>query len=117
MPIILDEFIELNEQFRATLSLMDDKGINVSVHPNQSTVEIINDDSKWERKKIEGKGNCSIFSSTGVIIGFIEDSVTVNEPNVLASLTVKIFSGFLEPGTTALVVGFSTVDASAQCKC
>ena len=52
MPIILDEFTELNEQFRATLSLVDDKGINVSVHPNQSTVEIINDDSKWERKKI-----------------------------------------------------------------
>ena len=55
---------------------------------------------------------------TGVIIGFVEDSVTVNEPNMLASLTVQILSGFLEPGTTsAILVGFFTVDASAQCKC
>ena len=36
---------------------------------------------------------------------------------MLASLTIKVFSGFLEPGTSALVVGISTVDASAQCKC
>ena len=37
---------------------------------------------------------------------------------MLASLTVRIFSGFLEPGTTsAFLVGFSTADASAQCKC
>ena len=37
---------------------------------------------------------------------------------MLASLTVRIFSGFLEPGTTsAFLVGFSTAVASAQCKC
>ena len=47
MPIILDEFNELNEQFRASLSLVNDNGINVSVRPDQSTVVIINDDSKW----------------------------------------------------------------------
>ena len=47
MPIRLDGFTELNEQFCANLSLVDDNGIiNVSVHPGQSTVEIINDDSK-----------------------------------------------------------------------
>ena len=44
MPILLDEFTELNEQFRASLSLVNDSG--VSVHPDKSTVEIINDDSK-----------------------------------------------------------------------
>ena len=54
---------------------------------------------------------------TGLIIGFVEDFFTVNEPDMLASLTVQIFSGFLEPGSAALVVGFSTVDGSAQCKC
>ena len=36
---------------------------------------------------------------------------------MLASLTVRIFSGFLEPRSSAFVVGFSTADASAQCKC
>ena len=47
MPIRLDGFTELNEQFCANLSLVDDNGIiNVSVHPDKSTVEIINDDSK-----------------------------------------------------------------------
>ena len=47
VPIRLDGFTELNEQFCANLSLVDDNGIiNVSVHPDQSTVEIINDDSK-----------------------------------------------------------------------
>ena len=46
VPIVHDVFIELNKQFRASLSLFDDKGINVSVHPDQSTVEIINGDSK-----------------------------------------------------------------------
>ena len=73
-----------------------------------------------KRKNVEGKEllpNSSI-SSTGVIIGFVEDSVKVNEPSMLASLTVQIFSGFLEPGTTsAFLVGFSTTDASAHCKC
>ena len=54
---------------------------------------------------------------TGLILGFVEDSVTVNEPDILASLTVQILSGFLEPGSSALVVAFSTADASAQCKC
>ena len=47
VPIRLDGFTELNEQFCANLSLVDDNGIiNVSVHPDKSTVEIINDDSK-----------------------------------------------------------------------
>ena len=36
---------------------------------------------------------------------------------MLASLTVQILSGFLEPGTIALMIGFSTTEASAQCKC
>ena len=51
VSIILDEFTELNEQFRANLSLVDDSGINVSVSPDQSIVEIINDDSKCETEK------------------------------------------------------------------
>ena len=118
VPIVLDEFTELNEQFRASLSLVDDNGINVSVHPDQSTVEIINDDSKWESKKREGKGNCFIFFSlsTGVIIGFVEDSVTVNEDDLLANLPVGIINGSLLQGVSILVK-FSTNDATAHCKC
>ena len=45
MPIIHDGFTEHNEQFCANLLLVDDNGINVSVCPNKSTVEIISDDS------------------------------------------------------------------------
>ena len=56
------------------------------------------------------------LSSTGLIIGFVEDLVTVNEADMFASLTVRILSGSLVQGATALV-GFSTADASAQCKC
>ena len=51
VPIIQDEFAELNEQFCANLSLVDDNGIIVSVCPDKSTVEIINDDSKWKIEK------------------------------------------------------------------
>ena len=119
MPIVHDGFTELNEQFRASVSLVDDNGINVSVHPNQSTVEIINNDSKWEREKREGKGNCFIFFfnlSTGVIIGFVEDLVTVSEDDLFANLTVMIFNSSLLQGVSVLVK-FSTHEASAHCKC
>ena len=51
VPIIQDGFAELNEQFCANLSLVDDNGIIVSVCPDKSTVEIINDDSKWKIEK------------------------------------------------------------------
>ena len=51
VPIIQDGFAELNEQFCANLSLVDDNGVNVSVYPDKSTVEIINDDSKWKTEK------------------------------------------------------------------
>ena len=50
VPIVHDGLSEHNEQFRASLSLVDDNGINVSVYPDQSTVEIINDDSKWKEE-------------------------------------------------------------------
>lgn len=56
------------------------------------------------------------MSSTGLVIGFVEDLVTVNEADMFASLTVRILNGSLVQGATALV-GFSTADASAQCKC
>ena len=52
----------------------------------------------------------------GVIIGFVEDLVTVNEADMFASLTVRILSGSLMQKASALV-GFSTGDASAQCMC
>ena len=88
MPIINDEFTELKEQFIVNLLLVDDDGINVSVHPDQSTVEIINNISGIGRR--EGKGKCFIFfpSTEVIIVGFVEDSVTVNEDDLLANLTV-----------------------------
>ena len=63
MPIIQDGFAELNEQFCANLSLVDDNGINVSVRPHKSTVEIINDDSKWkiEKKTKRDEHSCISF--------------------------------------------------------
>ena len=60
VPIILDEFAEVNEQFRGTLSLVDDNGINVNVRPDQSIVEIIN--SKCNRKEArEMKAFCILL--------------------------------------------------------
>ena len=50
----------LNEQFRASLLLVDDNGINVTVHPDQSTVEIIN--SKCNKKEVrEMKAFCILL--------------------------------------------------------
>ena len=46
VPIVQDQFTELTEQFRASLSLVNDNGINVNVTPDQATVNIIDDDSK-----------------------------------------------------------------------
>ena len=53
VPIVHDGLSEHNEQFRANLLLVDNNGINVSVYAEQSTVVIINDDSKWKEKARE----------------------------------------------------------------
>ena len=44
VPIIQDAFSEGTEQFRASLSLVQSNGINVTVSPDQATVDIIDDD-------------------------------------------------------------------------
>ena len=117
VPIVHDRLSEHNEQFRANLLLVDNNGINVSVYPEQSTVVIINDDSKWKEKVREKESEMKFLFllNTEVFIGFAEDSVTVNEPMLVMSLTVRILSGLLVQGTSALV-GFSTSDGSTQCK-
>ena len=61
VPILHDEFTELNEQFRASLSLVNGNGFNVILRPDQSTVKIIDDDSKWKRKN--GREEIFLFSS------------------------------------------------------
>ena len=46
VPITQDGITELTEQFNATLTLINDGGIDVNVEPDQATVEIIDDDGK-----------------------------------------------------------------------
>ena len=46
IPIIQDVFSEGTEQFRASLSLVESNGINVDVIPNQTTVDIVDDDGE-----------------------------------------------------------------------
>ena len=46
VPIIQDAFSEGTEQFRASLSLVDRNGINVDVIPNQTIVDIVDDDGE-----------------------------------------------------------------------
>ena len=43
VPIVPDDFSEETEQFRASLSLVESNGINVTLSPEQATVNI-NDD-------------------------------------------------------------------------
>ena len=52
VPIRQDQFTELLEQFRASLSLVNDNGINVDVNPDQARVNIIDDDSKCKERCI-----------------------------------------------------------------
>ena len=46
VPILQDVFCEGTEQFRASLSLVQSNGINVTVSPDQATVDIIDDDGE-----------------------------------------------------------------------
>ena len=46
VPILQDILCEGTEQFRASLSLVESNGINVDVSPNQTTVNIIDDDGE-----------------------------------------------------------------------
>ena len=46
VPILQDIFSEGTEQFRASLSLVQSNGINVAVSPDQTTVNIIDDDGE-----------------------------------------------------------------------
>ena len=46
VPILQDVFCEGTEQFRASLSLVQSNGINVTVNPDQATVDIIDDDGE-----------------------------------------------------------------------
>ena len=51
---------------------------------------------------------------TVVTIGFVEDSITVNEEDLSATLKVKVLNGYLESGM-ACIVELSTVDNTAEC--
>ena len=44
VPIVQDSFSEQTEQFRASLSLVESNGINVTLSPEQATVNITDDD-------------------------------------------------------------------------
>ena len=44
VPIVQDAFSEETEQFRASLSLVDSNGINVTLSPEQVTVNITDDE-------------------------------------------------------------------------
>ena len=47
VPIINDSFSEINERFRASLSLVMNNGINVVIDRDQAIVTIMDDDGKW----------------------------------------------------------------------
>ena len=51
---------------------------------------------------------------TVVTIGFVEDSITVNEEGLSATLRVKVLNGLLEAGL-ASIVELSTADDTAKC--
>ena len=51
---------------------------------------------------------------TVVTIGFVEDSIRVNEEDMSATLRVKVLNGYLEAGM-ACIVEFSTADNTAEC--
>ena len=72
VPIIQDGFAELNEQFCANLSLVDDNGIIVSVCPDKSMVEIINDDSKWKTEKTKRDERSCISSIQDLLLGLLK---------------------------------------------
>ena len=46
VPILQDSAIEGTEQFRASLSLVQSNGVNVTVSPDQATVKILDDEGK-----------------------------------------------------------------------
>ena len=46
VPILQDILCEGTEQFRASLSLVKSNGFNVDLSPNQTTVDIIDDDGE-----------------------------------------------------------------------
>ena len=47
VPIINDSFTEINKRFRASLSLVENNGINVVVDPALAIVTIEDDDGEW----------------------------------------------------------------------
>ena len=48
VPILQDAFSEGTEQFRASLSIVQSNGINVAVSPNQTTVNITDDEGIYK---------------------------------------------------------------------
>ena len=44
VPIVPDDFSEETEHFRASLSLVESNGINVTLSPEQATVNITDDE-------------------------------------------------------------------------
>ena len=46
VPILQDILCEGTERFRASLSLVNSNGFNVDLSPNQTTVNIIDDDGE-----------------------------------------------------------------------
>ena len=52
--------------------------------------------------------------SPGVIIGFVKDSLTVDEEDLSATLTIRILNGTLGDNAMA-VVEFSTENGAALC--
>ena len=47
VPITNDSFTEVNERFRASLSLVENNGINVVVDSGQAIVTIVDNDGEW----------------------------------------------------------------------
>ena len=47
VPIINDNFSEMNERFRTSLSLVENNGINVVIDPALAFVTIEDDDGEW----------------------------------------------------------------------
>ena len=54
VPITQDSLSELNEQFRANLSLVENNGINVIVNPDLAIVTIFEDSNgEWMWSRLE----------------------------------------------------------------
>ena len=48
VPITQDEVTELTERFRASLTLVEANGIQVTVSPSEAMVQIDDDDGEWK---------------------------------------------------------------------